>query len=396
VNWPLVSIGEFCATGSGGTPSRKNPEYYGGNIPWVKSGDLRENVVREVTEHISELGLQNSSAKVVSQGVILLAMYGATVGRMAILGIDAATNQAVCSIRPDDKRAFSKYVYYALLDKVPEFLKSAVGGAQPNISQGKIRDTKISLPPLEEQKRIAAILDKADAIRRKRQQAIELADQFLRSVFLDMFGDPVTNPKALSIVKIDTLCTEIVDCVNRTAPSVDYETPYKMIRTTNVRDMKIDLSSVRYVEEDTYNSWIRRLQPRIGDLIFTREAPAGEAGIVQTDDKIFLGQRTMHFRPDFEKATPEFILYELMGSSIKLQINRQSAGSTVAHLSVPECKKFLIRSPDLRLQKKFSKIAKQVEKERDSILKANIEMQNLFFSLSQQAFRGELSQTKAV
>lgn len=199
MSWPLVAIGEFCRTGSGGTPSRKEPKYYNGEIPWIKSGDLREKTVVKATEFISDQAVQNSSAKIIHKGAILVAMYGATVGRMAMLGIDAATNQAICSIVPDENRGFPKYVYYALINKVPEFLRNAVGGAQPNISQGMIKETQISLPPLKEQKRIATILDKADAIRRKRQQAIKLADEFLKSVFLDMFGDPIVNPKNWSL-----------------------------------------------------------------------------------------------------------------------------------------------------------------------------------------------------
>lgn len=141
-------------------------------------------------------------------------MYGATVGRMALLGIDAATNQAVCNVVPDASKADTKYVYYALLSKVPDFLRSAIGGAQPNISQGLIRSTEIPLPPLPEQKRIAAILDKADAIRRKRQQAIQLADDFLRAVFLDMFGDPVTNPKGFPVGTIRDLVDTAKEALN--------------------------------------------------------------------------------------------------------------------------------------------------------------------------------------
>jgi type I restriction enzyme, S subunit len=192
----LASIGEFCITGSGGTPSRKKPEYYGGTIPWIKSGDLRENVVTAATEFISQEAVAESSAKIVPKGAILLAMYGATVGRMAILGLEAATNQAVCFIIPDENRAHTRYVYYALLSKVPEFLRNAVGGAQPNINQGMVKDTRISLPSLAEQERIAAILDRTEDLRRKRQQSIQLTDEFLRAVFLDMFGDPIVNTKS--------------------------------------------------------------------------------------------------------------------------------------------------------------------------------------------------------
>jgi type I restriction enzyme S subunit len=114
---PILAIGEFCETGSGGTPNRANNLYYGGAIPWVKSGELREGIIGDTEEKLTERGLQESSAKLVPKGSILLAMYGATVGRMAFLGIDAATNQAVCNIRPDPTRADPRYVFHALQSK---------------------------------------------------------------------------------------------------------------------------------------------------------------------------------------------------------------------------------------------------------------------------------------
>ena len=203
MSWPLVKISDFCITGSGGTPLRSNSAFYGGDIPWIKSGELRENMITTASEFITALAVEKSSAKIVPAGSILLAMYGATVGRLAILGIDATTNQAICNIIPNKDLAFSKYVYYALLSRGPYFLNNAVGGAQPNISQGIIKDTEIPLPHLVEQKRIAAILDKADSLRRKNQQAIQLADQFLRAVFLDLFGDPMTNPKGWEHCKFE-------------------------------------------------------------------------------------------------------------------------------------------------------------------------------------------------
>lgn len=193
----LLPLEDFCLTGSGGTPSRSNSSFYGGQIPWVKSGELREGVIFQTEETITEAALRNSSAKLVPEGAILLAMYGATVGRLATLGIEAATNQAICNIRPDPAIANSRYVYRALEAKVPELIAQATGGAQPNISQEKVRKINIPLPPLEEQRRIAAILDQADQLRQKRRQAISLLDSLTQSIFLEMFGDPVSNPKGL-------------------------------------------------------------------------------------------------------------------------------------------------------------------------------------------------------
>lgn len=192
-----VSVEEFCITGSGGTPSRSNSDFYGGSIPWVKSGELREAIILDTEEKITEDAIKKSSAKIVPAGAILLAMYGATIGRLAILGVEAATNQAICNIRPDVTVADTRYVYRALEAKVPELIGQASGGAQPNISQEKIRKLRIPLPPLDEQKRIAAILDKADALRRKRRQALALLESLTQSIFLEMFGDPVSNPKGI-------------------------------------------------------------------------------------------------------------------------------------------------------------------------------------------------------
>lgn len=103
MRWSLKPIGEFCKTGSGGTPSRKQEEkYYGGTIPWVKSGELRESVIFETEESITEAALAETSTKMIPAGALLVAMYGATVGRIAALGIPASSNQAVCHIIPDD------------------------------------------------------------------------------------------------------------------------------------------------------------------------------------------------------------------------------------------------------------------------------------------------------
>ncbi|MFL4266325.1 restriction endonuclease subunit S, partial [Escherichia coli] len=195
-----LKIEDFCSTGSGGTPSRSKPEYYeGGDIPWIKSGDLKDSKIYEANEYITAAGLENSSAKIVEKDSILIAMYGATVGRLAILGINAATNQAICNIRPDTTIADMKYLYYFLKSKFSYFVENAVGGAQPNISQGLIKSLEVPLPSLDEQKRIADILDKAAGVCQKREQAIKLADDFLRATFLEMFGDPIENPKGWNV-----------------------------------------------------------------------------------------------------------------------------------------------------------------------------------------------------
>ena len=384
-------ISTFCKTGSGGTPSRSNNDFFdNGTIPWVKSGELKNRYITNVEEYITDIAVKNSSAKLVSKGSLLIAMYGATVGEISQLTFDATTNQAICNILPDPSICDVNYLYRFLEALKPYLLSRRVGGGQPNISQGVIKDLEVPLPSLSEQRRIASILDKADELRQKRQQAIEKLDQLLQATFIDMFGDPITNPKNWETASIDKICSNIVDCVNKTAPIVEYETHYKMIRTTNVRNYKVDLSLVRYVEKETFDKWNRRLTPQRGDVILTREAPVGEVGILESDDSVFLGQRLMLYRINLEFTTPEYLLYFLMSDSFKIQYEQMSSGSTVKHLSVPQCSKWNILVPPIELQLKFSQFYKMIHCNSKLMHISFDKADTLFKSLQNQAFSGNL------
>jgi type I restriction enzyme S subunit len=164
--------------------------YENGTIPWVKSGELRENIITETSEHVTDAALRETSIKLVPAGALLLALYGATVGRLGILGVEATTNQAVCHIIPDPEKANVRYLFHALSNQVPNLIARGVGGAQPNISQGIVKELALMLPPLAEQKRIAAILDAADALRTKRRETLAQLDALLQS------SNPPSSPSS--------------------------------------------------------------------------------------------------------------------------------------------------------------------------------------------------------
>jgi len=169
--WEEVSIGSTSKCFSGGTPSRTKDEYYNGSIPWITSGKLNDRFVDSVNEYITELGLQNSSAKIVKNGSILVAMYGATAGKVALNTLDSATvNQAVLALEPKEK--FHNLFLFYLLEV--EMLKALllVQGGQPNLSATIIKAIKIKVPALLEQQKIATVLTNAD-------KEIELLEQQL-------------------------------------------------------------------------------------------------------------------------------------------------------------------------------------------------------------------------
>ena len=141
---PVKKISAFCKTGSGGTPSRSNKEFFeNGTIPWVKSGELKNRYITEIEEYITDLAVKKSSAKLVSKGSLLIAMYGATVGEVSQLTFDATTNQAICNIQPDETVCDVNYLYRFLEASKPYLLSRRVGGGQPNISQGVIKDLDV-------------------------------------------------------------------------------------------------------------------------------------------------------------------------------------------------------------------------------------------------------------
>ena len=154
-------------------------------------------------------------------------------------------------------------------------------------------------------------------------------------------------------VPIVDLCVSHVDCVNRTAPIVDGPTPYKMIRTTNVKDGFIDVDNVRYVTEATYKKWTRRLTPQRGDVILTREAPLGDVGKLRTDDHVFLGQRLYHFRPDPSRVDTDFLMYSLMAPDLQGQIRSFGSGATVEHMRLADIPNLKMSVPPLSVQRQI-------------------------------------------
>ena len=175
--WKWCRLGEVADWGSGGTPSRKNPEYYQGSIPWIKTGELNETYIFDSEEKVSEDAIKHSSAKIFPKETVVMAMYGATIGKTAIFGIDASTNQA-CACAICHKELDNHFLFNFLKSKKDYFLYNAKGGAQPNISQEIIKNTLIPLPPtLAEQQRIVnrieSMFAKLDEAKEKAQNVVD-------------------------------------------------------------------------------------------------------------------------------------------------------------------------------------------------------------------------------
>lgn len=198
----MVRLGDVCEIQSGGTPSRSKTEYWkDGTIPWVKIGDFSGKYLDKTTEHITQQGLDNSSAKLFSKGTILYSIF-ATLGEATILNIDATTNQAIAGIKIKDKSSVDIDYFYSFLKSLKdEVNRIGRGVAQNNINLSILKSFFIPLPPLETQKQIAAQLDKCTAVIAKHKQMLEKYDTLIKSRFIEMFGDPKINSSNLPTKK---------------------------------------------------------------------------------------------------------------------------------------------------------------------------------------------------
>jgi type I restriction enzyme, S subunit len=339
------------------------------------------------------LAVEKSSAKLVSKGSLLIAMYGATVGEVSQLTFDATTNQAICNIQPDENVCDVNYLYRFLEASKPYLLSRRVGGGQPNISQGVIKDLVVPLPPLAEQRRIASILDQADELRQKRQQAIEKLDQLLQATFIDMFGDPVSNPKgwervsAKNVLKIQGgFAFSSTDFSKSGIPVVKIGNANKLGFSTE----KFDFIIPQYPEKLT------QYELRSGDLLMSLTGTVGKddygniTEVTDDYDLYYLNQRVAKLEVINTLFSKNYIRYFFSQSSIKALITKSNRGVRQANISNSDLYELDIPLPTKAQLDKFDSFIESINETKRYSKVQLISSNKLFFALQNQAFNGTL------
>ena len=357
----VVRLGDVCHTTSGGTPLRSRQDFYGGDIPWVKSGDLNDGLVREVDEYLTEEGLASSSAKIFSSGTLLIAMYGATVGRLGVLGMDAATNQAVCGIQTDGQLN-RDFLFHFLLHKRAALVAKSIGGAQPNISQTIIRDTLLPLPPLGEQRRIVGLLDRAAEIRRRADAARAKARAIIPALFLDMFGDPATNPKGWQVGTVGDVLDSASYGTSQKASDSGAGLP--VIRMGNVTMAgRLDTADLKYVELTEQDR--EKAELLAGDLLFNRtnsKELVGKTGMWDGRFEAVAASYFIRLRVRHERIVPAYLWAFFNTSHMKRVLFRTARGAIgQANINAKELRAFPVAVPPLPLQTAFAEQTQRLE-----------------------------------
>jgi len=381
--WETRLVGDICQIIAGGTPSRQEQKYYGGNIPWVKIGDMLQNPILETEECITEEGLKNSSAKLLPKGTILISIF-ATIGRTSVLGIDATTNQAIVGLILNKKDLIPSYLKYYLDHSINTLVQQSRGVAQNNINSKILKNLQLPIPPISIQGEIVAILDQADAIRKRRQQAIEELNNLIPATFYDMFGDPVSNSKDWKTVKLGNVTK--INC-----PMVDpKEERYQdllHIAPNNISKVTGEILPVNTAREDGLISGKFLFDEKC--VLYSKIRPYLRKSALP--DFVGLCSADMYpIHPSEDKMTREFLWTLLLSEAFLLYTQSLPSRASIPKLNRTELSNYDTILPPFSLQEAFSEKVKGILKLKAKYEHCTKEGEDLFNSLVQRAFKGEL------
>ncbi|EBX1892721.1 TPA: restriction endonuclease subunit S [Salmonella enterica subsp. enterica serovar Havana] len=389
MSWPMVKLKDCCEVVGGATPKRNVAFYWDGDIPWITPKDvsnLSEPYIYEAPEYISKAGYKSAATYMLPVGTVLLTSR-APIGNVAIAGIELCTNQGFKSLIPG-RNVHNKYLYHCIKRFVPQLELLGNGATFKEVSKSVVENFEIPLPPFEEQKRISDILDKVDGIRQKREQAIKIADDFLRAIFLDIFGDPVKNPKRWGVTSLLEYGSfkngmnfskgesgTVLKCLG----VGDFKSLATITCMKNIGEIELNsLPSDDYLLKD-------------GDIVFVRsngnKALVGRClTIYPGKEKVTFSGFCIRYRIGNSAIVPEYLNFLFRTPSMKQQMLSGGQGANIQNISQGTLSALKIPVPPLEKQQAFSKIVSFHSALMEKLDINTVETEDMFDSISQQYF----------
>ncbi|ELE86560.1 TPA: restriction endonuclease subunit S [Escherichia coli] len=384
MSWPMVSIESVAKVITGKTPPKADPNCFGGNIPFITPSELTDSdYLLKPETTLTEKGL--ATTKLIPKNSILVCCIG-SLGKMAIADLPVATNQQINSVIFDDDKIYYRFGFYALKLLKNDLKKIAPSTTVAIINKSRFSELKIPCPPLEEQKRIATILDKVDGIHKKREQAIKLADDFLRAKFLEMFGTPANNIHRFPKGTI----RDLVDSVNygtSAKASID-SGEYPILRMGNITYQgRWDFTDLKYLdlsvkEKDKY-------LVKEGDLLFNRtnsKELVGKTAVYEEDRPMAFAGYLIRVRPN-SIGNNYYIsgyLNSIHGKITLMNMCKSIVG--MANINAQELQNIEILIPPKHLQDEYEIIYKKIKKGLSIYDKSAMQLQLLASNLSNKYF----------
>lgn len=406
-DWEQKEITQVGAVVGGGTPSRAVPSFWRGSIPWVTPGEVSgeaAKLLHDTNDHISASGLAGSGANLLPAGSLLVTTR-ATLGARAINAVPMATNQGFKSIvfkKPEE----ASY-YYHLFEKVkPELVRRASGTTFLEISGAEFGSIKVPSPSPAEKLKISQLLDTFDTAIHQTKAIVEKLKQVKQGLLHDLLTRGVDGngelrpsyqdaphlyqdsklgliPRDWTVGSLSANCSEVVDCPHSTPVFTD--TGVLVARTMHIKDGVFLEGQASRVSEKQYRERVARFTPEPGDVIFTREAPVGEAFVIPAGMKICLGQRVMLLRPRLNVLSANFLLAQIYSGAVHERIGSLTSGTTNPHLNVAEVRDFMIPIPpyveQIKIGERISAVSNRLSKEVFELAKLKLQKSGLMDDL---------------
>lgn len=370
MRFPTVQLSEVAKFANGGTPSRKRPEFYEGHIPWITGADIMSSgaTITAARSHITDEAVRRSATCVVDPGTVLL-VTRTSVGKVGIAGVPLAINQDITAIRPDQGRLDRDYLVRALQRLAHHFERRAQGATIQGINREVVATAEIPLPPIEEQRQIAAVLDAAEALRAKRRKALAKFEILTKAIFIDMFGNPIdmqglTTPMHCArLGELAAVRTGKLDA-NASSPAGKY--PFF---TCAVEPLRIDVAAF--------------------DAKAVLVAGNGDLNVKYYEGKFNAYQRTYVICSlDESIAHPRF-LYGFLNIFVE-KLRHLAIGGVIKYIKLGNLTDAIVPLPNGREQAEYLDRVGEVERLRQAMEVSLKQTGYLLTSLQQRAFRGEL------
>ncbi|MBI5186148.1 MAG: restriction endonuclease subunit S [Nitrospinae bacterium] len=358
-------------------------------LPFVKMKDLGKahltNNLVEIETRIDPNFGRKKNMRIIKKGSVLLPRSGSVaLNHRAILGQDSFMVSHICALEVISKELFNEYLYYFLCTKRLDNITKKTTGLDA-ITFEDIGNIKINFPSLSEQKKIVQILDTADSLRQKRKEQLKLIDDYLKSVFLEMFGDPVRNEKGWKVFKMLDICSKVTDGTHDKPKRLD--SGVKFITGKHIKPFKIDYENSDYVSRSDHEEIYRRCNPEKGDVLYTNIGVNVGTAALNTAEYPFSMKNVALLKLTKEKVAPRyiesFLNYEFVRNDVLRKI---SLGGAQQFIGLQDIKKIDIPIPSLDIQNKFVSIVEQVEQTKQKMRASLAEMDNHFNALMQRYF----------
>ena len=380
------TIEELTTVATGGTPSTSKAEYWeNGNIPWLQSGCCQNCDVNQADKFISQSGYDNSSTQVMPVNTVMIALTGATAGKVGYLNIEACGNQSITGIFPCEELN-PRFLFYFLISQRRKILVDCVGGAQAHISQGYVKKIKVPVYSKNIQERIVNIMNICSKNIKHYEMILKEYDELVKARFIEMFGDPIRNPYGWYNDCLNNVCTKINDGTHCSPESFD-KGDYMYITAKNIKQNGLDLSNVTYVSEKVHKPIYQRCNPEFGDILYIKDgATTGIATINTMKNEFTLLSSVALLKYDRSLINGYYLIHLLNSKEMYSKIRKNMGGAAITRLTIAKIKEIKVIVPPIDLQNQFADFVQQVDKSREEVKKSLEKTQQLYDSLMQEYF----------